>query len=77
MRLEARLAAIERRAGFGVPLSWVAVVVDLTSDDTREAAIARHFGAGGVPRHVELVVVEMAAAPDGAPAERTTRSKGG
>src|SRR4051794_8870397 len=29
MRLGTRLAAVERRAGVGVPLSWVAVVMDM------------------------------------------------
>ena len=76
MRLGARLAAIERRAGVGVPLSWEALVMDLIEGDTREAAVARRFGPGGVPHRVELVVVEIVAAPDGAPAEASTLNGG-
>lgn len=58
-RLGPRLAAIERRAGVGVPLWWATVVVDLRDCDTREAALARRFGPGGVPQCVGLVVVEV------------------
>jgi hypothetical protein len=67
MRLGARLGAIERRAGIGAPRWWASVVVDLTVGDTREAALYRRFGPGGLPHDAGLILVEVTAAPDGPP----------
>ncbi|WP_431269037.1 hypothetical protein [Dankookia sp. P2] len=58
MRLEAKLAALEK-ARPSAPPPWETVVVDQATGETRRAALARHFGGERVLRNARLIVVTI------------------